>query len=135
MPRVKEGEMTIEEATKTAMEGLELRDVVCLEETRVISNDWVARYKNRFFQIVPQSKLTPAKKKVILQGHLHGSIHLLYTGKEIRFTEISQWLACPQPPTPQVPILHHEKAYVPSQNHPWRRFNPMYLGRKKELLV
>ncbi|MCL0084209.1 hypothetical protein M1N82_01495 [Dehalococcoidia bacterium] len=25
--------------------------------------------------------------------------------------------------------------YIPSQEHPWRRFNPMYLRRKKEVLV
>ncbi|MCL0060644.1 ISNCY family transposase, partial [Dehalococcoidia bacterium] len=42
-------------------EGLDLRNVFCLEETRVISNDWVIRYKNRFFQLVSQSKLPPAK--------------------------------------------------------------------------
>ena len=128
--------MKREETTKAAMEGLQLRDVVCLEETRVISNDWVVRYKNRFLQIVAQSKMPSAKNKVTVQEHLDGSIHLLYRGTEVRFTEISQLPARPQPPTPQVPTIPHpEKTYVPSHNHPWRRFNPMYLGRKKEVLA
>ncbi|MCL0074456.1 hypothetical protein M1O50_06305, partial [Dehalococcoidia bacterium] len=61
--------MRREEATKAAMEGLDLRNVFCIEETGVISNGWVARYKNRFLQIVRQSKLPPAKKKVIVQEH------------------------------------------------------------------
>ena len=113
-------------------EGLDLRNVFCLEETRVISNDWVVRYKNRFLQIVAQSKLPPAKNKVTVQEHLDGSIHLLYRGTGVRFTEISQLQARPHP---QVTIPHPEKAYVPSQDHPWRQFNPMYLGRKKEVLV
>ena len=59
-------------------EGLNLRNVFCIEATRVISNDWVIRYNNRFFQISPQSKLPPAKKKVTVQEHLDGSIHLIY---------------------------------------------------------
>ncbi|MCL0089734.1 hypothetical protein M1O54_05230, partial [Dehalococcoidia bacterium] len=62
--------MRREETTKAAMEGLELRNVFYLEETRVISNDWVVRYKNRFLQIVSQSKLPPAKNKVTVQEHL-----------------------------------------------------------------
>ncbi len=116
-------------------EGLDLRNMFCPEETRVISNDWVVGYKNRFLQIVAQSKLPPARNKVTVQEHLDGSIHLLYRGTEIRFTEIGQLPARPQPPTPQVPIPHHEKTYGPSHNHPWRRFNPMYLERKKEVLA
>ena len=116
-------------------EGLDLRNVFCHEETRVISNDWVIRYKNRFLQIVAQSKLPPAKNKVTVQEHLDGTIHLLYRGTEVRFKEISRLPARPQPPTPQVPIPHLEKIYVPSQDHPWRKFNPMYLGRKKAVLV
>jgi len=116
-------------------EGLDLRNVFCMEETRIIGNDWVVRYKNRFFQIVPQSNLPPTKKKVALQEHLDGSIHMIYRGKEIRFTEIKDRPARSHPSTPRVSISHLEKAYVPSQDHPWRRFNPMYLGKKKAALV
>jgi hypothetical protein len=116
-------------------QGLDLRNVFCLEETRVISNDWVVRYKTRFLQIVPQSNLPPARNKVIVQEHLDGSIHLLYRGKVIGFTEIKERLARPQAPIPQVSTSHPEKAHVPSQDHPWRRFNPMYLGKKKTALA
>jgi len=85
-------------------EGLDLRNVFCMEETHVISDDWVVRYKNRFFQIVPQSKLPPARNKVTVQEHLDGSIHILYGGKEVRFTEVSDLPACPPPPTLRRPM-------------------------------
>ncbi|MCL0080101.1 hypothetical protein M1O18_04295, partial [Dehalococcoidia bacterium] len=57
---------------------------------------------------------------------------------------------CPDPPPPnrdqmdpQIrPVTDFSEAggqgieiYIPSQEHPWRRFNPMYLRRKKEVLV
>lgn len=116
-------------------EGLDLRNVFCMEETRIISNDGVVRYNNRFFQIVPQSHLPPAKNKITLQEHLDGSIHMIYRGKEIRFREIKNRPARPHPPTHQVSTPHLEKAHIPSQDHPWRRFNPMYLGKKKAALV
>jgi len=41
---------------------MDFRSVFCLEEQRTVGNDWVVRYKNHFFQILPQSKLPPAKK-------------------------------------------------------------------------
>ncbi|MBT9132186.1 MAG: hypothetical protein DDT33_00698 [Firmicutes bacterium] len=116
-------------------EGLDLRNVFCMEETRIISNDWVVRYKNRFFQIVPQSNLPPAKNKITLQEHLDGSIHMIYRGKEIRFTEIKDRPARPHPLTPQVSTPHLEKAHIPSQDHPGGRSNPMYMGKKKAALV
>ncbi len=84
-------------------EGLDLRNVFCMEETRIISNDWVVRYKNRFFQIVPQSNLPPAKNKITLQEHLDGSIHMIYSGKEIRFTEIKDRPARPHLSPPRFP--------------------------------
>lgn len=110
-------------------QGLDLRNVFCMEETRVIGNDWVVRYNNRFFQIIPQSNLPPSRNKVTVQEHLDGSIHILYRSKEIVFTEIYERPQCPQAPTSKVLVSTSEKAHVPSQNHPWRRFNPMYLGK------
>lgn len=115
-------------------DGLDLRDVFCLEETRVISNDWVVRYKNRFLQIVPQSNPPLARNKVTVQEHLDGSIHIMYRDRKVIFTEINE-RAAPLRPTPETITPQLRKAYVPSQDHPWRRFNPMYLGKGKTALV
>ena len=116
-------------------DGLSLRDVFCMEQTRVISNDWVIRYKNRFLQIVPQSNLPPARNKVTVAEYLDGSIHIMYRDREVIFTEINARPAPLQDPTPEAITPQPGKAYVPSQDHPWRRFNPMYLGMKNPALV
>jgi hypothetical protein len=71
-------------------ENLDLRSAFCREETHTISNDWVVRYKNRFFQIVPQSNLPLAKRTVTMQKHLDGSIHMVYREKQVLFKEIEE---------------------------------------------
>ncbi len=116
-------------------DGVDLRNVFCMEETRVISHDWVIRHKNRFFQIVPQSNLPPARNKVTVAEHLDGSIHIMHRDREVIFTEINARPAPLQDPTPEATTPQPGKAYVPSQDHPWRRFNPMCLGMKNPALV
>jgi transposase len=62
-----------------------LHEVFCWEENRKISNDWVVRYKNRWYQIARGHKLQPwPKEKVQVQEWLDGSIHLKYKGQELR---------------------------------------------------
>jgi hypothetical protein len=69
---------------------MDLRNVFCREEPRTVGNDWVVRYKNRFFQIGIQSNLPPARRKVMVQEHLDGSIHIVYRESEVLCTEIKE---------------------------------------------
>jgi transposase len=112
-------------------DGLDMRSVFCLEETRTIGNDWVVRYKNRFLQIVSQSNLPPAKNRVTVQEHLDGSIHLVYRNREVSFREIKEL------PQKQL-VVSSEKAqttepkrkYTPPQDHPWRKSNPQSVSKR-----
>jgi len=47
------------------------------------ANDWVMRYKKRFFQIGLQSNLPPARRRVRIQEHLDGTIHIAYRDREV----------------------------------------------------
>lgn len=104
-------------------QGMDLRTVFCREEPRTVGNDWVVRYKNRFFQIGLQSNLPPARRRVMVQEHLDGSIHIAYRDREVLFTEIKE--------LPRKPIVTHQKQqnsqpkrkYVPPPDHPWRRYS------------
>jgi len=103
---------------------MDLRHVFCLEESRTVGNDWVVRYKNRLFQIRSQSNLPAGRSKVIVQGHLDGSVHILYRERELIFTELKE---LPRKPaaTRQKPQNTEPKArYIPPTDHPWRRFSP-----------
>ena len=104
-------------------EDMDLRGVFCREETRTVGNDWVVRYKNRFFQIGLQSNLPPARRRVMVQEHLDGSIHMVYRDRGVLFTEIKG--------LPRKPMVTHQKQqnpepkrkYVPPLDHPWRRYS------------
>ena len=66
-----------------------------LEETRVLSNDWVIRYDTRYFQVARQSHQAPARSTVLVREAV-GAIEMRYRGRLMRWTEI------PAPP-PKVP--------------------------------
>jgi transposase len=103
---------------------MDLRHVFCLEESRTVGNDWVVRYKNRFFQIASQSNMPPSRSKILVQEHLAGSVHIVYRERELIFTELKE---LPRKPaaTRQKPQNTEPKArYIPPTDHPWRRFSP-----------
>jgi len=113
--------------------GMDLRSVFCFEEERTVSNDWVVRYDSRFFQILPQSNLPPSKKKVTVQKYLDGSIHIIYRGREVIFSEIKEL------PRKQTKVISEEpknvkqqKQYIPPKDHPWRHFNLQSASNKSD---
>jgi len=102
---------------------LTLDRVFHLEETRVLSNDWVIRYDTRYFQVARQSHQAPARSTVMVREAVTGAIELRYRGRLIRWTEIP---APPPRPTPAriaapprtVPASAPRR---PSADHPWSR--------------
>ncbi len=78
----------------------ELDRIFQLESARTISNDWVVRYENRFFQLQPQSRhYAPARGKVLVCEGRAGSIAIEYRGHALPWREI-QLPAARVPRTP-----------------------------------
>jgi transposase len=106
--------------------GLRLDQVFRLEATRTLSNDWVVRYDNRFFQLERQSPYPPARGSVVVREAMNGQIEIRYRDRLLRATEITgrSGAAAPAPaPAPDPP----KQASVtrgwprrPSGDHPWR---------------
>jgi transposase len=92
-----------------------------LEETRVLSNDWVIRYDTRYFQVARQSHQAPAKSTVLVRENAAGAIELRYRGRPLQWTEIDAPVK-PTPPAvrPRLSSAPHRPAR-PSADHPWRR--------------
>jgi transposase len=94
-----------------------------LEETRVLSNDWVIRYDTRYFQVVRQTHQAPARSTVLVREAVTGAIELRYRGRLIRWREIPAPLPKPKPapvaarPAPTPGGI----SFRPSADHPWRR--------------
>jgi transposase len=102
-------------------QGMDLKHVFCLEQSRTVGNDWVVRYRNRLFQIVSQSNLPPSRRKVMVQEHLDGTVRIVYRDRKVLFTEIKE---LPRRPMVTQQQLNHEpkRRYIPPPDHPWRRF-------------
>jgi hypothetical protein len=94
-----------------------------LEETRVLSNDWVIRYATRSFQVARQSHQAPARSTVLVREAVTGAIEIRYRGRLMRWSEIS---APPLKSTAPVPVRPAAPAAArpvrrPNADHPWRR--------------
>ncbi len=98
----------------------QLREIFRLETERSLSNDWVVRHDNRFYQVAAQNRhWAPAKSKVMVCEWEDGTLEIHYRGRKLanhqiaelprkRVVEPSRRRRPLQPPTPQ-------------PNHPWRR--------------
>jgi hypothetical protein len=105
--------------------------VLQLEETRVLSNDWVIRYDTRYFQVARQSHLAPARSTVLVRENASGAIEIRYRGRAMRWSELSA-----PPPKPKVALpgigTGGSPLSRPCADHPWRRgYQPraLELGR------
>ena len=100
-------------------EGMDLREVLCFEEPRVVQNDWTVRWRNRYFQISRKHEsLHLARRSVIVREHLDGSVSLEYRGEKLNYKEL--------PSRPQREQQRYEVKervnYRPAANHAWRRY-------------
>ena len=98
----------------------ELEKVFCLETERSISNDWVVRYDNRYFQLERSSDYPPRKAKVTVCEWEDGRIEIRYKDKARPHHDI-------EPPRPQERAIGlvdkppRTSAWKPPAEHPWRR--------------
>jgi transposase len=106
-----------------------LDQIFRLESERVVSDDWVVRYDNRFFQLAPQSRCyAPAKGRVVVCEGRDGSLAIEYRGRAVAWQEIAAPARVNVPetrpasaPAPRsTPPLGRRK-WVPPADHPWRQ--------------
>ena len=115
-----------EDYHRRAPRAAELEQIFRLESERTVSDDWVVRYDNHFFQLEPQSgQIVPARSKVWVCEGRYGRITIEYGGQALRWREI----AAPAQPqgletaarkaTPQVPVSVKKRKWTPPPSHPW----------------
>ena len=76
-----------------------------------------------------------AKRRITVQEHLDGSIHMAYRGREVVFTEIKELPQKPPIPHQKQEILTPRRKYIPPPTHPWRRFNLQSTWGKETTLI
>jgi len=107
----------------------QLDEVFWLEEERVVSEDWVVRYKNRLLQLERQSQhWAPSRSRVLVRENEAGEIAIYYRGQHLASREVPLPSiamsrgrgAAPSPPPPS-PSPPRTRPPRPAAHHPWRR--------------
>lgn len=89
-------ELFAEEAAQTGnahrpVVGLDLHNIFCTKETRVLQNDFTLSYKNRQLQLKKhQRAVIRPKEHIIVHEHLDGNISLWIRGIGLAFEELKQ---------------------------------------------
>ena len=105
---------------RRAPQAPELDRVFCLETERSISNDWVVRYENRYFQLERTSDYPPRQAQVTVCEWEDERIEIRYKGTARPHREI----AAPQPqPATAIGVNKPPKPsrWKPPTQHPWRK--------------
>lgn len=99
---------------------LSLKFVLCVQEARVVQNDWTIAWRNRVLQVSERhQKLTLVKRKILVSQLLDGTLRLTYQDQELSWTELP---ARPPRGNPKPKTLTVSKPPgKPAANHPWRR--------------
>ena len=115
-----------EDYHRRAPRAAELDRIFRLESERVVSEDWVVRYANRWFQLERASRnYASARSRVLVCERRHGEITMEYRGRSLRFQEIA---APAQPAVRDVKRSEWQKKAIAGSvrrkaaaNHPWQQ--------------
>ena len=100
-----------------------MEKILRLERERSLSNDWVVRDENRFYQVERQSQHhAPAKSKVTVCEWPDGRMEIHYRGEKLSWEEIPvRPVATRQEHEPRAQGETPKKKGRPGPDHPWRR--------------
>jgi hypothetical protein len=107
----------------------QLDEVFWLEEERVVSQDWVVRYKNRLLQLERQMRhWAPSKSRVRVRESQAGEIAIHYRGQRLGFHELlpaspamSEERGAAPSSAPPSPSPTRSLSHSPASDHPWRQ--------------
>jgi hypothetical protein len=80
----------------------DLAAILSLQETRVVSNDYTIRFRNRFYQLHKPVYPGECGGKVVIEERLDGSMHIRFKDKYLKYTQVparpGPGGAAPRPP-------------------------------------
>ena len=101
-----------------------LGEIFCLETERVLSNDWVVRHENRFYQVERQSQHhAPVKSRVTVCAWEDGRMEIHYRGQNRKWKQIGgrgEARKAEDSGQREVATVARRK-WRPGPDHPWRR--------------
>jgi hypothetical protein len=96
--------------------GVVLAEVLCVQERRVVGNDWCVRWQNRWLQIdAAHAALNLPGRRVLIKHPAGGQLIVEHQGTRLTIEELP---ARPQPPKAKKPIVNNVR-WKPGPHHPW----------------
>jgi hypothetical protein len=100
---------------------INLKNIFCWEEERLVQNDWTVRYKNGWYQIREANPLVVrAGYRILVKRHLDETLSMEYKNKKVDFVVLEG------KPEKQKKKLAPKK----SVDSPWRTYNPWWISNK-----
>jgi transposase len=97
---------------------MKLEQVLCVEEQRVVAQDWCVRWKNRWLQIEKRHEgLRLAGKGVLVKQLASGELIVEYKAQRLSCRELGQR---PEPKRKKQPVLNN-RSWKPAVDHPWKK--------------
>jgi hypothetical protein len=98
--------------------GVVLEQVLCVQERRVVGQDWCVRWRNRWLQIgVEHAALSLAGRGVLVKQLAGGQLMVAYQDQRLSCRELS---ARPTPPRVRKAVVNNRR-WTPAATHPWNR--------------
>jgi len=103
---------------------LNLNEIFCVKEYRIITGGYTVQWKNRIF-LIKEPSITMKNQKVCVMEHFDGKILLKLKDKYLSFADVTakdlQALAKTQKAAQK--LIRKARIYYPvPKNHPWRKF-------------
>ena len=98
--------------------GVVLEEILCVQEERVVGQDWCVRWRNQWLQIVA-GKLSAglAGKRVAVKALASGSLTLTHQGQALDH----RLLAARPVAARAKPLIVNNRPWKPAADHPWNR--------------
>jgi hypothetical protein len=97
----------------------DLRAILCHQEPRTVSNDYVVRYGGRLLQLARPALPGLRGGVVVVEARRDGTLAIRFKDVYLRYHEIARTPRAPSPPRPPEP--HPNSPRRPAADHPWRK--------------
>jgi hypothetical protein len=103
--------------------GLNLDKVLCIRTERTLRNDSTIAHNRKLYQIQEAVK----SKRVLVQERVNGTMLITHHEVSLKFKEIT---TRPEKQQKSVHMLRKRKVYIPSADHPWRKWNEPSINKR-----
>jgi len=98
--------------------GVLLEEVLCVQEVRVVGQDWCVRWQNRWLQIdVRHEALRLAGRKVLVKRRGDGRLVVQYQAEPLTYRELAARPVAPK----SRKVAVNNRSWKPPVDHPWKR--------------